>query len=351
MSNLESLHTVSLRRAKELTIQILAAGLVPNIEGPPGCGKSAIIHQIGEDGDLEVIDHRMSTSAPEDMSGLPQFTPEGFARFAPFVDIFPVKGIAKPKGNGYILFLDEFNSASREVQAAAYKPVLDHKIGQYDLHPDCSIVLAGNRKKDRAITNDLSTAMQSRLIHLEVEVNFQEWLEDVALPQNFDSRLIAFLSQHPSKLMQFNPQSTEKTFGCPRTWEFVNKHLSVSGTRKALPSNDTPLYTGTVGQGLGVDFVQFTAVYNQIISVRDVVSDPTGMPVPYELNLRWATVTAMVEGVKQETYKAIDTYIRRFDLSFRVLFNRMAVARNPKLRNDPIWSAHQVEIQRVMHGN
>lgn len=351
MSTLDNINVVTLRRAKEMVMHILAAGLVPNIEGPPGCGKSAIIRQLAKAEDLTMIDHRMSTSVPEDMSGLPQFTPDGFARFAPFKDIFPLANVAKKTGNGWILFLDEFNSADRQMQAAAYKLILDKMVGQHPLHPDCHMVMAGNRKQDRAITNDLSSAMQSRVIHLEVEVNFSEWLEDVALPEKYDSRLIAFLSQHPTKLMAFDPKSTDKTFGCPRTWEFMNKLLAVSGTPKGIPQEDSPLYAGTVGPGLAVDFVQFTAVYNDIVLVRDVVADPMAVPVPRELNLRWATVTAMAEAIKDDTYKSIDRYMRRFDLSFRVLFNRMAVAHNPKLRNDPIWSAHQVDIQKVIHGN
>ena len=58
--------------------------------------------------------------------------------------------------------------------------------------------------------------MQSRLIHFVMEVSFTEWLEDVAIKEGYDSRLIAFLSMYPKYLMDFRPDHQEKTFCCPR---------------------------------------------------------------------------------------------------------------------------------------
>ena len=74
------------------------------------------------------------------------------------------------------------------VQAAAYKLVLDRQVGIHNLHPYCAVVAAGNLATDKAIVNSLSTAMQSRVIHLEMQVNFDQWLQNVALKQNYDKR-------------------------------------------------------------------------------------------------------------------------------------------------------------------
>ena len=157
---------VTPRKLTWLVALTLEAGLVPFISGSPGIGKSAIVKQLAKAGNLKLIDHRLSTSAPEDLSGLPHFV-NGQAHFAPFAGLFPIEGMTEiPEGyDGFLLFLDEFNSADRDVQKSAYKLVLDRMVGQYKLHPSVRIVCAGNLITDRAIVTELSTAMQSRMIH------------------------------------------------------------------------------------------------------------------------------------------------------------------------------------------
>ena len=120
----ENLYRCTPRKVREYVTDALAAGLVPNVQGSPGIGKSAILRDVGKTFNLKLIDHRVSTSAPEDFTGLPQFiTREDgtqIARFSPFGDLFPIAGTAIPEGkDGWLLFLDEFNSGTKMVQAAA----------------------------------------------------------------------------------------------------------------------------------------------------------------------------------------------------------------------------------------
>ena len=65
---------------------------------------------------------------------------------------------------GWLLFLDEFNSASVAVQAASYKIVLDRMVGKGHLHKNVAVVCAGNLESDGAIVEQMSTPLQSRLV-------------------------------------------------------------------------------------------------------------------------------------------------------------------------------------------
>lgn len=108
MSNsLTSAMRVSPRKLTWLTALTLEAGLVPFVAGSPGTGKSAIVHQLSKAGNLKLIDHRLSTSDPTDLSGLPHFV-NGEAHFAPFAGLFPIEGISViPEGyDGWLLFLN-----------------------------------------------------------------------------------------------------------------------------------------------------------------------------------------------------------------------------------------------------
>lgn len=332
------------RQARKFVIDCIRAGLVPYLQSSPGMGKSAIVKSIVKDMKLELIDHRLSTSEPTDMTGLPEFMDVAgvdgntyrMARFAPFADLFPISGISKiPDGKGgWIVFFDEFSSATRATQAASYKVTLDRMVGQYRLHENAAVVAAGNLTTDRAIVNPLSTALQSRLIHIEMEIDFEQWLEDVAFKENYDPRIIGFLSQYPGKLMDFKPDHHDKTFCCPRTWEFADRLLKVQQTQEV--SDDLALLlTGTISSGVAVEFVQFTKVYQNLITLSEIRKDPENCRVPHETSLKWATITHMVEKITDENFKDLATYANRFDLSFKILFFRYALNRKKNLREHP----------------
>lgn len=339
------LYSCTPRKVRRYVQQVLEAGLVPNVTGPPGAGKSTIIKSIGNQFNLENIDHRVSTSAPEDFTGLPQFV-DGKARFAPFDEIFPLTSNVIPAGkDGWLLFLDEFNAGPKMVQAAAYKLILDRQVGQHSLHPNVAIACAGNRMIDRAITNSLSTAMQSRMVHIEMVHSFKEWNEDVALVENYDERILAYMNYDNDELMDFKPDHQEKTFNCPRTWEFMNRLIK----GREVTDQDTALYAGTITSGSAVKFVQFVQIFKQLITIREVLADPLHAPLPLNDPQRsWALTTHLMGKVTEANFDDVATYINRFDLTFRILFYRGMMIKNGKLRTHPAFAKAMVELARYL---
>lgn len=350
MVAINSILKVTPRKAYPMLQMIMMAGLVANLLGSPGIGKSAVVGKLAEDANLKMNDVRLSTYTPADMTGLPNFRPDGTAYFSPFSSVFPIKGMPLPEGkNGWLIFLDEFNSADEDVQKAAYKLVLDRKVGEFDLHPDCHIICAGNLETDRALVTHSSTAMQSRLVHLEMESEFDEWVEDVAIPEKWDERIIAYLSRHKNQLMDFSPTHSDKTFGCPRTWGFVNKLLAVDPDKKALNNKNLAMYGGTIGAGLATEFVGFTRVYDVLPSYAEIIA---GEPeVPTDLNIKWATITMLARSiqVKDDAHVAkICDYVANFDLSMRVLFFRMLHQNHPTARRHPKVVTAMIDVNRYI---
>lgn len=111
---------ISTEEAPKHIKRILNAGLVPMLHGSPGTAKSSISHQIAEEMGLKVIDLRLSQCDPTDLAGFPTIDKErNKAGYLP-MNTFPIKGDELPKDkNGWLLLLDEFNSAPPAVQAAA----------------------------------------------------------------------------------------------------------------------------------------------------------------------------------------------------------------------------------------
>ena len=341
------IYTCKPRQLKQFIMDCMEARLVPFVTSSPGMGKSTIMHGIAKQGLLKPIDHRLSTSVPEDASGLPRFNDRGFAEFAPFEELFPLENTPVPAGmNGWMLFLDEFPSAKKEVQAAFYKLILDKMTGQKKLNDNVWITAAGNKMTDRAIVNPIGTAMQSRVIHLEMELDFDEWMMDVALKHKYHPSIIAFLSAYRSKLMDFRPDHNDKTFCCPRTWEFMNNLLMVN---PAVTVERAPLFAGTITSGVAVDFINFVRVFENMTPITQILSNPQTAPVPQEPNARWAVISSMLEHVSEKSFAALSEYANRFTLDFRVLFFRSVMVRNPEMRRHPMYANAAVELSRYLN--
>ncbi len=336
------------RQTRRSILKTLQAGNVPFVSSSPGMGKSALNKSIAKDENLFLIDHRLSTSAPEDLSGLPRFNPNGTAEFVPF-NIFPTEETPLPPGcDGWLLFLDEFNSAHKSVQAAAYKLILDKQVGQHKLHERVLISCAGNLATDRAITNDLSTAMQSRVIHMEMEVNNQEWMEDVAIANNYDERIKAFIAYSPSSLMDFKPDHNEKTFCCPRTWEFMNNFMNITSVDDM--EQDTALYAGTITSGVAAAFVAFSQFFKNLVNIDYVKGNPNSAPVPQDRALAFAQIIHLTEYVDANSFDAVSTYANRFPVELRILYFRTIVVKKPNLRQHPTFITAMGELSRYLNG-
>lgn len=215
-------------------------------------------------------------------------------------------------------------------------------VGQHHLHDDVVITCAGNLDSDRAIVNALGTAMQSRVIHIEMVVKFDEWLMDVALPQKYDPRIIAYLSQHKDKLMDFDPKHTNKTFCCPRTWEFKDRLIN----GREVTDDLTALYAGTITPGVAASFVQFVKVYDRMPKVEEILDDPHNHEIPSDVSMLWAVTSALLSNLTEKNIDKMAIYVNRLEKSFRILFYRSIMVRYPELRHNQHYTKALVDLQR-----
>ncbi len=354
----QDIYSCTPRQARSAIVDCIQAGLVPFVKSSPGIGKSTIMRSINDQFNLHMIDHRASTSAPEDLSGLPRFV-DGQATFAPF-DIFPIVGTPIPKGkDGWMIFLDEFNSAPNSVQAACYKLILDKAVGQHKLHPNVCITAAGNLSTDRALVNQLSTAMQSRVIHIKMVPNLREWIEDVAIPQNYDERIIAYINYKGlDVLMDFRPDHQDETFCCPRTWEFMNKLVNgkvfnlaqrPDGTYDYEMEQKSQLYGGTITSGVAVDFIQFTKVFHSLVKIEDIIRNPTTADLPDSKQACFAAITHLGAKVTEDTFGPVSQYVNRMEAIYQVLFFRIIKQKLTGIRHHPAFIKAMTDLNKYLY--
>ena len=321
---------VKVSQATSMATKFIKAGLVPMLTGSPGCGKSQIFHHIAKEYNLLVIDLRLSQCDPCDLMGFPHIE-GGKARYVP-MNTFPVEGDEIPEGySGWLLFLDEFNAAPPAVQAAAYKVVLDRMVGAYKLHKNVAIACAGNLETDNAIVQPMSTALQSRLVHMELIVDVKEWLDHSAA-MGWSHKINAYINYKPGNLYTFKADHTDQTYACPRTWEFANKVLKV--TDESSPDL-LPMLVGTISEGVAREFVGFMKIYKSLVTVPQIVANPEGTAVPDEPSILFALTGSISHHATIDNFEALMKFVVRIPTEFQVVCLRETVRRDRKMLTHP----------------
>lgn len=323
---------IKLKQAAAAVAQTIRARLVPMVVGSPGLGKSAIVHDIAKQYSLKVIDMRLAQCDPTDLMGFPTID-AGKARYMPMAT-FPLSTDPIPEGfNGWLLFLDEFNSAPPSVQAAAYKLVLDRMVGEFHLHEKVAIVCAGNLETDNAIVQSMSTALQTRLVHFEVAVDADEWI-DWATESGIDHRITSFIKFKPGQIYTFSPTHTDKTYACPRTWEFASRFIK--GQEK-VERDLIPMLAGTLSEGVARELVAFCQVYQSLPTIAEITAAPDLIKVPTEPSILFAITGSIAHNAKDSNIEALMVFVSRLPIEFQVVTLREIVRRHkPLLQNSAV---------------
>lgn len=304
------------------------------IWGAPGVGKSQVVAQVARGMKLDLIDVRAVLLDPVDLRGLPHINGDNKAHWcAP--EFLPSDGEG-------ILFLDELNAAPPLVQAACYQLVLDRKLGEYTLPDGWIVIAAGNRDEDRAVTHRMSSALESRFVHMEFDVDLDDWVS-WALSNDVVTELISFLRYRPNLLHDFDPKRKSKGFPTPRTWELV------SDLMKTKPEDEVEfeLYKGTVGEGAAAELVGFLKIFRNLPNPDLILMNPDSVAVPTDPATLYALVGALVRKVSDQTFDRLVRYFNRMPAEFSVLAMRDSLKVNKELVNTKAfidWSSKHSEV-------
>ncbi|WP_027186591.1 AAA family ATPase [Desulfovibrio inopinatus] len=286
--------------------------------GPPGVGKSQVVAQVAARKGLDLVDIRAVLLDPVDLRGVPAFNEAGETVWRP-------PSFLPKRGQG-VLFLDELNTAPPLVQAACYQLILDRRLGEYILPDGWTVIAAGNRESDRAVTHRMPSALANRMVHLDVEPDIDDWLV-WAKHNGVDPRIRAFLRFRPKLLHAFDPKANAKAFPTPRSWAFVSHIVSVPSDVNILSA----LISGAVGQGAAAECMEFLRICDSMPTPNEVMANPETVPLPDDP----AVVLALCEAVSREascaTMPDIARFASRLPVEFSVLLMREAAFVEPDI--------------------
>ena len=286
--------TVSPNGAKAAIRKAMAKKRPIFMWGPPGIGKSDIVKQIGSDQDREVIDVRLSLWEPTDIKGIPYYNSQ-----ANTMTWAPPSELPTDPDSTAILFLDELNSAAPATQAAAYQLILNRRVGTYVLPKGVDIVAAGNREADKGVTYRMPAPLANRFIHLELEVDFDDWLQWATL-NHIHEQVVGYVGFAKQDLYDFDPKSASRSFATPRSWSFVSDLLEDDDISE---NTLTDLVSGAVGEGLAVKFMAHRKISSKLPDPTDILNGKVKKMDTKEISAMYSLTVSLCYELKDASDK------------------------------------------------
>lgn len=254
------------------------------IWGAPGIGKSALVEAFADAVGLPCVSLLGSQLAPEDIIGIPQIRGNTS-------EFLPPKMIAREEP--YVLFLDELNACSQEVQKAFYSLIHERRIGEYHL-PNGSVVIgAGNRMQDNAIVKTMSSALINRMFHVQLKADVKEWL-NWAYDNDLHPWVVDYITKRPDHLCA-EPPKTEEPFSTPRSWHMLSDAIKAceSGGQTVAEPLLKKLAYGTVSAAHAGMFLAYVKQIKDAVQLDDIISGSARWPdKPEERDVLYFLVAA-----------------------------------------------------------
>jgi hypothetical protein len=247
----------------------LPADISVLVSGATGVGKSDIFHQIGKNLGLPVIDRRLSQMTEGDIIGLPSLE-DGTTRFV------PVDWVVKAANEPVVLFLDEINRATIEVQQCAFQLVLDREINGVKLHPETRLYAAINEGSNYQV-NDMGPALMRRFWAVKIEPTVDDWIDWAKSRDDVDDIIIEFIDQNQCHLNHTGDFEPGKVYPNPASWHrlsrsfaHVNWDLSeICG--RSVPTGFYGLCTGFIGTEASIALVDYVQKYENQYGALDIL--------------------------------------------------------------------------------
>jgi len=288
------LNIAQVRRALAL---LWRANVPTALIGGVGCGKTTAVEEfvaaLNTNGfSWELWTLPLAYMDPTDIGGIP--TPESErVRYLlpPFLPFDP-----NQKG---VIFGDEFDRATSEVQNAFLQVLLGRKIHGVPLSPNAYVVLAMNGESDM-FTTPLSYAARTRICSLFVSSNADGSLdsyEDWAMQNGISPLMMGFARFRPDLLRPFE-EFEELAIATPRTRDMADRILTAAA-QVQFPTEDIllPCLAGVVGKATALEILAYRELFDKAPKPQEVLKNPTTAPIPERLDIVYSLCSALLRHV------------------------------------------------------
>ncbi len=203
------------------------------IRGRHGIGKSQCVYQLAEEYfKLPVMERRISQITEGDLIGLP-FKIEPIASKSNDIrgactSFLPLDWFVACMEKPHVIFLDEIDRGSYEVQQAVFELILDRSIQGRKVHKDCRIYAAinGGIHGAQYNVNAMDPAMSDRFFTVDLEPTVQDWLDWGLKGDRILTKILDFVQIEGSNHLEFRGElESSKIYPSRRSWAKFNDTL------------------------------------------------------------------------------------------------------------------------------
>jgi hypothetical protein len=244
-------------------------------------------------------------------------------------------------GEEGILFCDEFNQASPQMQAVMTGLLLFGTVGEYRLPPKWRVVAAGNRVSDRAAAQRMPTHIRNRFHHIFIVEDVESWTK-WANANGVAPELVAFVRLR-RELLHVMPKGDENAFPTPRSLTKCGKYVN------APKSIRLRLFAGLIGDAPAAELDGFIELYRSIGSLEQIASDPDSAPIPKEPSVRYAVCTGLGRIADRRNFPNLIRFAKRMnhrESEALIVFD--ATGRDESLKNTAAYGKWAVDNQDIV---
>lgn len=199
------------------------AGLVPNIIGKHGIGKSSVVAQFAKDNGYSYHPFFLSQMSDQgDILGLPEFDRDKSGKALSVSFVHPAK---LPKNKKSILHFDELNRASKELLQGIFQLALEGTLHDYTLPEDSIIIMSMNpATDDYSVLDFADKAFADRFVHINLDPTHEEFHAYMSKKYG-SSDISSFLQQQTKLLEETDLKAVTLDFVKPsrRSWDRLQK--------------------------------------------------------------------------------------------------------------------------------
>jgi hypothetical protein len=329
----ENIAKLNIEQASRAAVLCFLTNVPIVLWGEPGIGKSAIVEQIADRLGREMYDVRSSNKERSDFS-IPYPAPDGERVKYLITDTLPFEAIVGDKP--CVLFLDELDRTTLEVQNALLQIIYDRSLDGHKLGKNVLIAAAGNGSSDIG-TTPISRAAANRMCHIYVEASskgaskaWNEW----AKTHEVSREMIGYSDFAP---LEDDSKYDEHAYRTRRS--MVNADKIYRGLKEVeFQSSDIELalIAGCIGMEDGRKFLVYAKETCKVPTIEEIFADPIGCRVPTEISSLNALSDMLAsaifsEGGDTSLDNAVRTYTSRWLSEPRAYFEKLLERNREKI--------------------
>jgi len=356
MSNLSFDTAISINECAKLISAIGATNTIV-IQSEPGCGKTSILKMLQEEhGDkyhYVYVDCPVTDTADVGMR-IPNHATGKLEYY--LSSLFPMDG--KP----LMIMLDEFMKSPKMMQVMWTRLMLERMVGDHPL-PDGSTVFATSNNESDGLGDTMLAHAANRVVRVKMrKANVPEWTT-WAGENGIHPLIRAWVTMNPRALASYSDGGQEENPfilrpGKAGPLSFVSLR-SLAKSDPIIRNKDVlgPVVTkaalaGTIGAAAAESMAAFLSMEKELFSVRTVIKDPEGTPVPEKLAALFMMMFNAVDVIEtQDELSDFMRYVNRIPSSevqavfFTMLLQTKRTVRIAK-NNEQIkaWAAKNFDL-------